>query len=396
MIACGALRDPALLPKYECAPRCRSRASDEATPDRRRRRRGGVGRRAHAGSTRERRCSARSRRRGTPEMRALAVLGLGHLATTSSVDRRCRRGRAKALDAGNVARAAAAYALGELGAESEAPTLFRSRKGDALPRELALVSLARLGADNGEPPAAKRRSPPWRRRLRGRRRRQRSRTDDGGVAPARGQRVAHALGARQAAFPWRCAANAGRRARRRGDLDSFVPQNLSDADRANAVVKYGDVLSRAAKTALGTSSDRARAVLDAIGPNDGSLRPLLAPGAGNEKAHARARQIAHDLEPAIVSIARHPDPTLRMKAVVLLARSASDDARDAMVRAVNDPSETVQRVALASLGSEANPRAVAAVGKLIAYTRAGRCACSQSKRSGASARPAAEATPRTS
>jgi HEAT repeat protein len=82
-------------------------------------------------------------------------------------------------------------------------------------------------------------------------------------------------------------------------------------------------------------------------------------------AHARAKQIARELEPAIVAIARHPDPTLRMKAVVLLARSPTEGARDAMVRAVNDSSEAVQRVALASLGSESNPRAVVAVGRLL-------------------------------
>ncbi|MEO8798121.1 MAG: HEAT repeat domain-containing protein, partial [Polyangiaceae bacterium] len=153
-------------------------------------------------------------------------------------------------------------------------------------------------------------------------------------------------------------------------LDALVPQKWTEAERAAAVVKYGDVLEKAAKTALGTSSDRARAVLDALGANDGSLRPLLAAAPtgslANPKAHARARQLARSLEPQIVTIARHPDPSLRMKAVVLLARSPTDEAREAMVRAVNDPNEAVQRVALASLGSEQNPRAVAAVGKLLA------------------------------
>ena len=94
-------------------------------------------------------------KKGTPEMRAVAMLGLAqHKDRASTAD---VAAVAKAPDSGTIARAAAAYALGELGAESEAPTLLALAQGDdALPRELALVSLARMGASkNGEPPGGK-------------------------------------------------------------------------------------------------------------------------------------------------------------------------------------------------------------------------------------------------
>ncbi len=367
MIACGVLSDPSLLPKFS-ALLLPKQSDDEGTPT------DSVAIAATWGLAhmQDKRAAPLLRalaKRGTPEMRALAVLGLGFLHDKSATSEVAEV--ARSLDSGSVARAAAAYALGELGADSEAPTLLSlAQSGDALPRELALVSLARLGAaHNGEPPGGPAALDAMADAV----------FAGGDADSARARATAESL---QRAGSASLALLARDKPLFLGDvlhapegaidveaiLDSLVPQNLSDADRANAVVKYGDVLSRAAKTALGTSSDRARAVLDAIGDNDGSLRPLLTASSAptNDKAHARAKQIARDLEPAIVTIARHPDPALRMKAVILLAHSPTDEARDAMVKAVNDPSEAVQRVALASLGSEANPRAVAAVGKFIA------------------------------
>jgi HEAT repeat protein len=133
-------------------------------------------------------------------------------------------------------------------------------------------------------------------------------------------------------------------------------------------VKYGDSLEHAAMSGLQTSSDRARAVLDAIGAGDGSLRPFFGGEAspGLTVGQARAKKMARALEPAVLGFAHHPNATLRTKAVILLAHSDSDAATDAVVSAVSDPNESVQRIAIAAIGSHANPRAVAAVGKLLA------------------------------
>ncbi|MEO8877362.1 MAG: HEAT repeat domain-containing protein [Polyangiaceae bacterium] len=366
MIACGVLRDPALLPKFSAllVPKA---GDDEGTPT------DSVAIAAAWGVARmqDRRAAPLLRtlaKRGTPEMRALAVLGLGLLHDKSAIPDIAQV--ARSLDTGNVARAAAAYALGEIGADTEAPTLVSlAESGDALPRELALVALARLGSGRaGDPPGGKAALEAMADAV----------FAGSDAQSARARMTAEAL---QRAGAASLALLAREKPLNLGDplpapegaldvdamLDALVPQNLSVADRAAAVVKYGAVLEAAATTALGTSSDRARAVLDAIGSNDGALRPLLIADASPETAaaHARAKLIARDLEPAIVAIAHHPDPALRMKAVILLAHSPTDAARDAMVHAVNDSSEAVQRVALSSLGSEPNPRAVAAVGKLI-------------------------------
>ena len=367
MIACGVLADPNLLPKYN-ALLLPKQGDDEGTPT------DSVAIAATWGLAhmQDKRAAPLLRalaKRGTPEMRALSVLGLGFLHDKSATAEVAEV--ARSLDSGSVARAAAAYALGELGADSEAPTLLSlAQSGDALPRELALVSLARLGAaHNGEPPGGAAALDAMADAV----------FAGGDADSARARATAESL---QRAGSASLALLARDKPLFLGDalrapegaidveaiLDSLVPQNLSDADRANAVVKYGDVLSRAAKTALDTSGDRARAVLDSIGDNDGSLRPLLTASSApvNDKARARAKKIARDLEPIIVTTAGNPDPTLRMKAVILLAHSPTDEARAAMVSAVSDPNEAVQRVALASLGSEANPRAVAAVGRFIA------------------------------
>ena len=57
---------------------------------------------------------------------------------------------------------------------------------------------------------------------------------------------------------------------------------------------------------------------------------------------------------------------MRGKAVVLLARSRSDAAAGAVVRAVEDPNDGVQRVALAAVGAQPSAPAIRSVSKLLA------------------------------
>jgi HEAT repeat protein len=87
--------------------------------------------------------------------------------------------------------------------------------------------------------------------------------------------------------------------------------------------------------------------------------------------------VAAALEPSIVPLARHPDPLVRTRAILLLARSSKDDAIDAVIGALEDPNEEVQRVALAAVAAArsdggrvaASSRAAAAVGKVLAMHR---------------------------
>src|SRR5258708_5609372 len=85
-------------------------------------------------------------------MRALAVLGLGIARDRGAVAEVATI--ARSVDAGNVARAAAAYALGDLDAQGEVPTLLEiAEDGDPLPRRMALVALARMAESGAKVPS---------------------------------------------------------------------------------------------------------------------------------------------------------------------------------------------------------------------------------------------------
>jgi HEAT repeat protein len=150
-------------------------------------------------------------------------------------------------------------------------------------------------------------------------------------------------------------------------LAQLVPEGFSVKERAAALVQFGDALRRAAQGALSTSSDRARAVLDAMSEGEGAFEPFVGvePSPDATAGQAKAREIVHALESSIVLLARHPDAGMRTRAVVLLARMPGPAAADAVLGAVSDPSEAVQRVALAAIGAGGHARAVTAVAKVL-------------------------------
>ncbi|HEY6460892.1 MAG TPA: HEAT repeat domain-containing protein, partial [Polyangiaceae bacterium] len=123
---------------------------------------------------------------------------------------------------------------------------------------------------------------------------------------------------------------------------------------------------------LRTSGERARAVIDALGTGEGELAPFVAHGDKGPAAD-KARAIVAALEPSLVPLAKHPDPAVRTKAIVLVAHASSDAAVEAVVAALEDSSEAVQRVALAAVGAPrsdgghapASTRSVSAVGKIL-------------------------------
>jgi tetratricopeptide (TPR) repeat protein/HEAT repeat protein len=374
MIACGVLDDPALLPRYTAYLLPKGKSGPELTPT------DAIAVAATWGVARMKDARALPLLRGlaktgTPEVRALAVLGLGahgDQASTANV-----MALAGELDAGDVARAAAAYALGELGAKAATPLLVTlAEDGDPLPRQMALLSLARLvGTDGAKGGAVL------------------SAMADavfagGDPSSARARAVSESLRRAGAAALTMLAAGGGEAARRGpgpGDpfpapdsaiqveslLRALVPTGFSAKDRAAVVVAYPEALQRAALTALETSGDRAAAVLGAIAEGNASIEPFLGPLDTPETAvaRARARTLIASLEPSIVALVRHPDARLRIRAIGLLARSDSDAARSAVIDAVSDANESVVRVALAALGShpsQGSPRAIEAAARVLA------------------------------
>jgi tetratricopeptide (TPR) repeat protein/HEAT repeat protein len=390
MIGCGALADASLVPKYEKLLFPKDSAGEQA---------GLVDSVAVAavwGLARMHNASAlpllrRVARGGTPAMRAVAALGLGMARDRGSIED--VSAIAASVDAGNVARAAAAYALGDLDAQAQVPTLLEiAQGGEALPRRMALVALARMRTAYGEGSsgAARRGSrldePSWQAEA--------VQAMADAVFPGeqdgpRGRSEAEAV-ARTAVTTLATMARTGEKGRLQsrdreampvpettldvdGLLNELLPHEVSESERAAALVRFADPILRAALAAIRTSGDRARAVVDALGTGQGELIPFVGRGAGGEAAE-KARGIAAALEPSIVALARHPDPALRTKAIVLVARSSSDAAVEAVVAALEDPNEAVQRVALAAVAAprtdgarvQTSARAVAAVSKLLA------------------------------
>ena len=366
MLACGALRDVALLPKYQglLFPKQEgggeAMASDTIAV-------AATWALARLGDKKSIPLLRRVAQSGTPDMRAFAVLGLGTLKDKTSTA--LLSATARSLDAGTVARAAAAYALGELGADTEATTLVTLAEGtDALPREMAILALARMGMTKGEPAGGKAALAAMADAVF-------SGEAESGRARQSSETLRQAAAGALVLLATKGAADARTDALPAPDesvdaestLDQLVPRTLSAKDRAAALVAFAEPLKRSAQSALSTSTERARSVLDALGGREGAFEPFL----GNEDtpdlaaARAKAREIATALEPSVVGLSRHPDPAVRTKALVLLSRSKSDAAAAAIASAVTDSSENVQRVALASIGQHADAKSVTAAAKVM-------------------------------
>ncbi len=375
MIACGMLKSPAMRERYEALllPKG-SRAAgagagaEEGTPT------DPVAVAAVFSLARleDKRTSGALRalmKRGTPQMRAYAALGTAALHDRSALPEVLAL--ARSLEAGNVARAAAAYSLGELGPDGDsASALVSLAQGtDPLPRALALLALGRAGAARGLDAIG----------------------GKGAIAAmanavfdatpgdgGRGTKASEVARAGSAALMLLASPAAAKRA---GGalatpgtsldveelLDGLVPRDFTEAERTKAVVSYGDALQQAAAAALRTSGDRAHVVLDAVGSGEGALRPFFGAETSEVLAPAqkRARALARAIEPAAVGLVRHPDPALRTKALQLLGSSPSDEATGAVLRAVEDSNEAVQRMALAAVGKQSSSAASQACGRVL-------------------------------
>jgi HEAT repeat protein len=371
MIACGALGAAELLPRYEryLFPRgtAEGEGDDPPTDAAAVAASWGVARMA------DKRALPLLRelsKRGSAEMRALAVLGLGLLHDRGSVAEIARI--AKSPDSGNVTRAAAAYALGEVGAEPETATLTVIAEGsDVLPREMALVALARLGS--GRAPIAAMADATF------------AGSDSDGARSRANAEAVQRAGSRALMLLATSRGGPPRGVKSplvvpdgalnvEAELEHLVPDGFSSEDRAATLTTFGDALQRAAISAMETSSNGVRAVLDALGDGNGTLLPFVGPDDTSEAAHAKAREIARALEPSLVNLTRDTDPSLRARAVLLLGRSKSDAAISAVVLATRDENEAVQRAALASIGARSSPAALEAVSSALAHREGDRFA----------------------
>ncbi len=355
MVACGMLRDADLLPKYEALLTGEDTPSDNVAVAAV----WGVSRMEDKRASRLLRTIAK---RGTPEMRALAVLGLGALRDKGAA--REVAGLAMESGAGTTARAAAAYVLGEIGSEEDRATLLSLAHGtDALARQMALVALSRLPGSSqsieeeasvaaladalfvgGEPESARDLAASAAIRRAG---------ASALMTMARGTRSATAA---HDTVPTALAA--GDAIDVNAVLAQLVPDGFTADERAATLTKFEKPIAKAAATAL-TSPNGARAVVEALGSADGSLEPFVGPDSPDGPAREAARRIAREIEPRLASCALTPE------VVVLLTRSANPAAEAAVVRALSESNDLVQRTALAAVGAQADREAVAQVSRIL-------------------------------
>ena len=336
MLACGSLRDPALLPKYTSLLLPKDDAAlapgDPIAV-------AAAWSVARLGDKRAAPVLTKLLARGSPELRALAAIGLGLLHERRSAPE--LSALARSVEAGNVARAAAAFALGELGAREATGTLLSLAQGaEAPPRQAALLSLARLGGDAVPSTIA-----------------DALLAADPAVRESAVQ-AALVLETRQ----YRMAGDPLRVPEGQIDLRTILlrlaPTGYSDHERARALLAESVPLRRAAIASATTTAERALALADALLARGG--KPAFAPftdGIENVdhdlrlRAEQAAESIAAAVVPAFVTLERHPAADVRARAIQFLSTRREDEAQSAVVDALSDPDESVQKLAVSAVGA---------------------------------------------
>jgi len=351
MIAVGTLRDPELLPKLGglLAPSGTVRA-DESDPV-------AVAAAWAVAQMRSPKASpllARLLESDAPTIRAFGALGLGWGGQKGAAKRLAEV--ATSLDAGPLPRAAAAFALGELDAKGYAPTLAQlAEASDPTVRGTAIVALARLGAASALRSIA-----------------------EALVSPdAELQQAAVAAALVSASGEYHNPNDTDRTPQGlvdgRAVLLSLQSRGYTPEQHAIALVRLAPELSRACVAAVQSSPERARTVADALLARDG--KPAYGPFTRDlseasqntaRAAEAAAESIAAAVVGPFVAMAQHPSAAVRSRAVQFLSTRSENDATAAVVHALSDPDERVQRAAIAAIGKSQAKPAIGAVAVLLA------------------------------
>jgi cellulose synthase operon protein C len=365
MIACGALRDPAMLPRFEQMLAPKEGDSTVLPTD-------SIAVAAAWGAARMGDKKAeplllKLLSSPAPDVRALAALGLG-----LSRDRKhapVLAALVRSPEAGPTARAAAVHALGELGGGVETPLLMAAAdSSEVLLRQAALLTMARLAAKD----EAARSSGPA------------EAIAAGVFSTDEGLRGAAALAAVV------LTSKGYSRLREplpvpdgplsiRDVLSGLSPDATGAVERGQALVALAPALQKAAIAAVSTSPDRARVVADALLAGAGSgegeggglgLAPFTVVGAKlDEKLAPKVRAAVESVAAAsvapFVALVRHPALEVRTRAVELLATRQEPEAQAAVIDALGDPEESVRRAALSATGGVKHPPTIAAVAKVL-------------------------------
>ncbi|MFZ5897281.1 MAG: tetratricopeptide repeat protein [Myxococcota bacterium] len=350
MLAVGALQDPSLVPRIAeiVAPGGRAR-SEESDP---------VLLAAAWGLCRSGAPSARPglvalSTSSAPGLRAFGVLGLGVLGDKRNAPLVVRA--LAATDAGPLPRAAAAFSAGQLGLSQQASELAELvHSPDALLSANALVALARLGAPKSADLVA-----------------QKLFTQDPESRPAaRAAALVLATGHYRRKTPLLPIPSSDLELA--NVLAGLVPDGFDAAAERAALARLAPALEAAAKAAVRSSPDTARAVAEALSSDAGvsfsNLLVLSAKDPATQKEAARiADRVAEHTVPDFAALSSHPEASVRSFALGFLARRPEAEATAALARAVDDSDPAVQRAVLAAIG----PHHVAAAPALVRLARDG-------------------------
>jgi cellulose synthase operon protein C len=362
MIAVGALRDPATLPKIE-ALLVPKEGTTTVLPTDALAVAAAWGA-ARMGDKKAEPLLTKLLASQSPDVRALAAIGLG--LTHDKKYAPSLAALAKAPEAGPIARAAAVHALGELGGSGtgDLPLLQSvADSNDNVLRQAALLTMARL-----------------------------AQKEDALKTSGPAEAIAAGILSRNETLRTSAAlaatALAHKSYKRAGDplpvpdgplvvadvLTGLGPDPFGPVERAQALVAMGPALRKAAVAAASTSPERARVVADALLADKGekggiSLAPFVESTA---ELDAKTRKdveevvesIAAAVVPGFVALERHPDVEVRTRAVELLAHRPEKAAQAAVIDALTDPDESVKRAALSALGNVKHDPTIVAVAKV--------------------------------
>jgi len=361
MIACGALRDPALLPKYEAYlfPKSGPIPKDA------------VAQAAAFGVARidDKKAIPLALRlveaiEAVPaEMRIYGVIALGKShdkAHAPTLEAFLKKG-----EGGMYGRAAALWALSEIGEASSLPSITAQLEAiDPTVRAFALVAVARYGvpAGKGKKPIAE--------------------PNEATIGVIAGATLDPAERVRKGAGL--ALATLSTHEHRpileplpvpEGTINAeaavlpLLPARFTDLELGHALVTFEKPITQAVVTALQTSKDRGLVALDLMlaqseGASFGAF--TLAKGDAGKDARAAAERIALASEPFVARLVHHPEIGVETRAVRWLGRRDGKVVREALGDALESPNAEVQRLAIAELAQRGDATNVAGLTAVLA------------------------------
>jgi cellulose synthase operon protein C len=288
-----------------------------------------------------------------PSARALAALSLGLFKVHAAEP--ALSAMLAAPEQGPVARAAAAYALGELGSfRQEQLLLALSQSVDDRLRGAALTTLARGKVRGTEARLAE------------------------AIVYGREPLRRAAIGAASvfAGGSYQPHPDPLRTPRARVELEPIL-QNFGSSvsgaeDESRALLLLSESLSEACRSAVQSSAEHTRTVASALlgragKPAFGELTARIEELEPTERAksEAAAERIAAAVVEPFVALAGHPAAGLRATAIEFLGTRGEPKARSVLVRALSDEDSQVQRAALLALEAKPHEETLSGVSALL-------------------------------